>query len=115
MGNRDWVVGGGGGGSIRGGGEVDVGCLGRTAGVGKYGWGEAGVSGRAGGGGRLGVGDTCGRRWVGTVGVRRLLAGLSDVSKAQTVDTELGTKGFTVRKRNRGYSVSCFLGFSFAM
>lgn len=63
---------GGGRGSICGGGEVDVGCLGGAAGVGKDSWGEAGIGGRAGGGRRLGVGDACGCGGVGTVGVRRL-------------------------------------------
>ena len=76
MSNRDRVVRGGGGGgrggSVGSGGEVDVGCLGWSAGVGEDGWGEAGVGKRAGGRRGLGVGDACGRGGVGTVGVCRL-------------------------------------------
>ena len=62
-------MGWGGGGSISGSGKVDVGGLGRAAGVGEDRWGEAGVSSRAGGGRGLGVGDTSGRGGVGTVSV----------------------------------------------
>ena len=62
-------MGGGGAGSVSGGGKVNVGDLGRAAGVGEDGLGEAGIGGRAGGGRGLGVGDACGRGGVGTVGV----------------------------------------------
>ena len=67
-------VGGGGGGgwSVGGGSEVDVGCLGWTAGVGEDGRGEALVGKRVGGRRRLGVGDTCGCAGVGTVDFYRL-------------------------------------------
>ena len=60
-------MGSGGGGSVGGGGEVDVSCLGGTAGVGEDCWGEADISGGAGGGRGLGVGDAC---WGSGIGAR---------------------------------------------